>query len=111
MFKLNKMLPGLSIRNKLIIAFTGLSLLPILIVGIYGIVTNTKMMEHDAIQNLNHDLSLLQENTANLMAGIENDLRLVQNSYLNQSLRNTPNENQQNLLNTLKPERFITRSG
>ena len=102
MFKLNKMLPGLSIRNKLIIAFTGLSLLPILIVGIYGIVTNTKMMEHDAIQNLNHDLSLLQENTANLMAGIENDLRLVQNSYLNQSLRNTPNENQQNLLNTQK---------
>ena len=89
MFKLNKLLPWLSIRTKLIIAFTGLSLLPILIVGIYGIVTNTNMMRNIAIQNLNHDLSLLQENTANLMAGIESDLRLIQNSYLNENLWNT----------------------
>ncbi len=89
MFKLNKFLPWLSIRNKLIIAFTGLSLLPIMVVGVYGIVTNTKMMRHIAIQNLNHDLSLLQENTASLMSGIESDLRLIQNSYLNKNLLNT----------------------
>lgn len=98
MKKINKLFPWLSIRNKLIIAFTGLSLLPILIVGIYGIVSNTNMMKHNAIQNLNHDLSLLQENTANLMAGIESDLRLIQNSYLNENLLNK-SKDQGSLLN------------
>lgn len=98
MIKINKLFPWLSIRNKLIIAFTGLSLLPILIVGIYGIVSNTNMMKHNAIQNLNHDLSLLQENTANLMAGIESDLRLIQNSYLNENLLNS-SKDQSSLLN------------
>ncbi len=88
MFKLNKLFPWLSIRNKLIIAFTGLSLLPILIVGIHGIISNTKMMKQIAVQNLNHDLALIQENTANLMDGIENDIRLIKNSYLNNHIRN-----------------------
>ena len=92
MIKFNKLFPWLSIRSKLIIAFAGLSLLPIIIVGMHGIVTNTKMMKQIAVQNLNHDLSLLQENTANLMAGIEGDLQLIRNSYMNSHLWNYVND-------------------
>jgi|GEM_PF-881907 PAS domain S-box-containing protein len=82
MIKLNKWLPWLSIRSKLIIAFVGLSVLPIIFVGIYGIISNTKSMKNTAIQNLDHDLSLMQENTANLLARIERDLMLIQNLYI-----------------------------
>ena len=82
MFKSAKIFPWLSIRTKLIIAFAGLSLLPIIVIGIYGIITNTKMMKKIAVQNLNRDLSIMQGNTVNLMMGIESDLRLICNQYL-----------------------------
>ncbi len=93
MVKLNKLFPWLSIRTKLIIAFTGLSLLPIIVIGLYGIVTNTKMMKKIAVQNLNRDLSIMQENTANLMTGIESDLRLVRNQYINNKSLQGPHSN------------------
>ncbi len=85
MAKITKLFPWLPIRHKLLIAFTGLSLVPIIIIGMYGIASNTKMMKHIAIQNLSHDLALLQENTANTMAGIESDLHIIRNSFLDQS--------------------------
>lgn len=85
--KLNNLFPWLSIRNKLIIAFVGLSILPIILIGIYGIISNTKSMKQTAIQNLDHDLSLIQENTANLMASIERDLMLIRNIYMDNQIR------------------------
>ncbi len=87
MFELNKLFPWLSIRSKLIIAFVGLSILPIILVGIYGIISNTKSMKDTAVQNLDHDLSLIQENTANLIVNIERDIMLIRNSYLNDRIR------------------------
>ncbi len=86
MFKINKLFPWLSIRNKLIIAFVGLSVLPIIFVGMYSVISNTKSMEQAALQNLEHDLSLIQENTADIMANIEQDLMLIQNLYLDYSV-------------------------
>ncbi len=91
MIELNKLFPWLSIRSKLIIAFVGLSILPIILVGIYGIISNTKSMKANAVQKLNHDLSLIQENTANLMINIERDLMLIQKSYLNSRIRSDIN--------------------
>ncbi len=82
MYKTSKIFPWLSIRTKLIIAFAGLSLLPIIVIGVYGIITNTRMMRKIAVQNLNRDLSAIQGNTVNLMIGIESDLRLIRNQYL-----------------------------
>jgi len=87
MIDLNKLFPWLSIRSKLIIAFVGLSILPIILVGIYGIISNTKSMKTNAVQNLDHDLYLIQENTANLIMNIERDMMLVQKSYLNSRIR------------------------
>lgn len=87
MFEVNKLFPWLSIRSKLIIAFVGLSVLPIICVGLYGIVSNTKSMRQNAIQELNHDLTLMQGNTANLLASIERDLMLVQNLYVDNQIR------------------------
>ncbi len=85
--RLNKLFPWLSIRNKLIIAFVGLSILPIILVGIYGIISNTRAMKESAVQNLDHDMSLIKENTANLMIGIQRDLMLIRNSFLNNRIR------------------------
>lgn len=85
MAKITKLFPWLPIRHKLLIAFIGLSLVPIIIIGMYGVASNTRMMKQIAIQNLSHDLSLLQENTANTMAGIESDLHIIRNSFLDQS--------------------------
>jgi len=87
MLKLNKLFPWLSIRNKLIIAFVGLSVLPIIFVGIYGIISNTESMKHIAIQNLDHDISLMRGNTSNLLEGIERDLILIQNLYMDNKIR------------------------
>ncbi len=90
--RLNKLFPWLSIRNKLIIAFVGLSILPIILVGIYGIISNTRSMKDSAVQNLDHDLSLIQENTANLIVNIERDMLLIQRSYLNSRVRSDMNK-------------------
>ncbi len=86
-FKLNNLFPWLSIRNKLIIAFVGLSILPIILIGIYGIISNTRSMKATAIQNLDHDLSLIQENTANLISSIERDMMLIRNIYLDKQIQ------------------------
>ncbi len=82
MFKVNKLFRWLSIKSKLIIAFVGLSILPIIILSAYGIIFTTKTMNHTAVQNLDHDLTLIQENTANLLVDIGQDLQLIQNSFL-----------------------------
>ncbi|MHB8581176.1 MAG: ATP-binding protein [Ignavibacteriaceae bacterium] len=87
MFEVNKLFSWLSIRSKLIIAFVGLSVLPIICVGLYGIVSNTKSMKQYAIQELSHDLTFMQGNTANLLASIERDLRLIQNLYVDNQIR------------------------
>jgi PAS domain S-box-containing protein len=73
-------LPRLSIRNKLIIAFTGLSVVPLLLVGIHGIFSNVKMMENNAIENLAHDVQTVRWQTANFLSEVEGDLRFLRNS-------------------------------
>ncbi len=65
---INKILPWLSIRSKLIIAFVGLSIVPLVLVGIHSVFSNVHMMESIAIENLNHDVSTIREKTANANA-------------------------------------------
>jgi hypothetical protein len=80
MFSINKILPRLSIRSKLIIAFTGLSVLPVILVGLHGIFSNVKLMENIALENLTHDVQTIRENTANFLGNIESDLRVINHS-------------------------------
>jgi PAS domain S-box-containing protein len=79
---INKIFPWLSIRSKLIIAFVGLSIIPLILVGIHSIFSNVRMMESIAIENLNHDVNTIKEKTANFLLGIESDLRTLRNSTL-----------------------------
>ncbi len=79
MVSLNNILPWLSIRSKLIIAFTCLSNIPVALLGLYGIFSNVRMMKEIAYENLTHDVRTIRENTANFLAYVESDLRLLKN--------------------------------
>lgn len=77
-----------SIREKLLIAFVGLSAIPLAIVGVHGIVSNVQMMEQIAIENLTHDVHTIREKTANFLANVEQDLNVFRNSSLLQEFVN-----------------------
>lgn len=110
MYEVNKLFRWLSIKSKLIIAFVGLSILPIIVLGAYGIISTIKSMKHSVVQDLDHDLTLIQENTANLLNDIAQDLQLIQNTFLTkeyktalgkkeiQSMKTVYNSVEQNLL-------------
>ena len=76
----NKIFPWLSIRSKLLIAFAGLSILPLTFVGIYGILSNVRTMQEIALENLSHDVQTIKGKTANFLESIESDLRVLRNS-------------------------------
>lgn len=90
---INKILPWLSIRSKLIIAFVGLSIIPLVLVGIHSIFSNVRMMEDIAIENLNHDVNSIREKTASFLLGIESDLQTLRNSTLFEAFVNNINHN------------------
>ncbi len=71
-----------SIRSKLIVAFAGLSVIPVLFVGAYGIYANVQTLQTIAFENLSHDVRTIRERTGNFLAGVEADLRLLRNSSL-----------------------------
>lgn len=76
---LNKIFPWLSIRNKLLIAFGGLSILPVIFVGTYGTLSNVRTMRSAALEELTSDVQTIREKTANFLEDISSDLRVVQN--------------------------------
>lgn len=80
MTRLKNILPWLSIRAKLIIAFAGLSVIPVGLVGLHGVFSNAHMMKQIAFENLTHDVRTIREKTANFLKGVESDLRLLQNA-------------------------------
>lgn len=77
---LKNILPWLSIRAKLIIAFAGLSVIPVGLVGLHGVFSNAQMMKQIAFENLTHDVRTIREKTAHFLTGVESDLRLLQNA-------------------------------
>lgn len=80
MLNLNKIFPWLSIRNKLLIAFAGLSILPLAFVGIYSIVTNVSMMREFALADLTEDVRTIREKTENFLDDVYADIRVLQSS-------------------------------
>ncbi|MGB2867874.1 MAG: ATP-binding protein [Bacteroidota bacterium] len=80
MVNLNKIFPWLSIRNKLLIAFAALSILPLTFVGIYSILSNMRLMKAVALEELTVDVQTIREKTANFLENISSDLRVVRNS-------------------------------
>lgn len=80
MVNLNKIFPRLSIGSKLIIAFAGLSFVPLALLGIYTISSSTHLMQTIALENLNHDVQIIRERSENFLAGVETDLQFLRNS-------------------------------
>lgn len=85
---LNKILPWLSIRSKLIIAFVGLSILPVILVGVYGIYSNVQTMKNTALENLTHDVYSIRDRTGNFLVGVKSDLLVLQHSSLLEEFTN-----------------------
>ena len=64
------------------IAFVGLSALPIVFVSIYGITSNVSTMRRVALESLTHDVQNIRERTGHFMSGVESDLRVLRGSFL-----------------------------
>ncbi len=77
---MNKLLK-LKIRSKLIIAFIALSLIPVLIVGITGIVSNAKALREIAIKNLEDALSETHNKLDLFYTSVEGNISFFISSY------------------------------
>ncbi len=80
MVNFNKIFPYLSIRNKLLIAFSGLSILPMMFIGIYGILSNIQTMKNAALEELTENVQAIREKTSNFFEDISSDMLLIRNS-------------------------------
>ena len=74
---LNKLFPFLSIRIKLIVAFSLLSIVPLSIIGIVGFYNNMSAMREAVLGNLKHEVDLVNEKTSNFLSNIEVDIKLI----------------------------------
>jgi len=70
----------LQIRGKLAIAFACLSILPMVIVGLFGLASNISTLRRVAVEDLNHDLLTTKERVANFIAGFEESIDLLTQS-------------------------------
>lgn len=73
---LNRILK-LQIRGKLAIAFVGLSIIPVLVVGILGISSNVRSMRQTAFEALSHDLLTIKERVGSFFQGVEENLQFL----------------------------------
>ena len=76
----HKVFPRLQIRAKLLIAFVGLSLLPVFLVSLYGMYVNIRAMERIALEDLTHDVNATRERASNFLSNVESDLRVLAGS-------------------------------
>jgi len=91
----------LNIRSKLAIAFTGLSLLPIVIVGLYVISTHIDTLREIALEDLNHDLLSFKERAENFLSNAEGDIRFLGTSYLLHKLVEASQSNYAHTINAV----------
>lgn len=78
-FNINKFFTFLSIRKKLIIAFSLLSSVPILIFGIIGIFSTLNNMRDVAFENLSHDVAISNERVQNFINNVTTDINYLVN--------------------------------
>ncbi|HEC44628.1 MAG TPA: HAMP domain-containing protein, partial [Bacteroides sp.] len=79
-FDLNKRFK-LKIRSKLIIAFIALSLIPVLIVGLTGIISNTWALREIAMKNLEDALSDTQNELDLFYTSVEGNISFLLSSF------------------------------
>jgi PAS domain S-box-containing protein len=74
---LNKLFPFLAIRTKLIVAFSMLSFIPLAIIGTFAIYNSISSMHKKALDNLHHDVELVNEKAQNFLSVIGLDIRFL----------------------------------
>ena len=79
-FNLNKLLPFLSLRRKLLIAFSLLSLVPLFVMGVVGVYYSIQSMREIALENLSHDVSIYNERAQNFLTNVDLDINYLINS-------------------------------
>jgi PAS domain S-box-containing protein len=114
-FNLNKIFPFLSIRKKLIIAFALLSSIPLLIFGLVGTYISWQSMREVAIENITHDVAILNERAQHFISNVNSDINFLTNNSGFKNLINNK-ENNENLSNYVLPvtsqmQDFISNSG
>lgn len=100
-FNLNKLLPFLSLRKKLLIAFSLLSVVPLFIMGVLGVYYSIQSMRKIALENLSHDVSIYNERAQNFLTNVDLDINFLINSDVFREYLEALNEN-----NELKIKRF-----
>ncbi|MFQ5640392.1 MAG: ATP-binding protein [bacterium] len=78
-FNLNKILK-LQIRGKLAVAFAGLSILPVIIIGLLGLTINVRTLRQVAVEDLNHDLWTIKERLSAFLTSTEENIELLAGS-------------------------------
>lgn len=73
----NKLFPFLSIRSKLIIAFTLLSFLPLSVIGLIGLSLNIRTLDRIAMDDLTHDLEVLHEKAESFLKIAAQDIQYL----------------------------------
>ncbi|OGG45606.1 MAG: hypothetical protein A3F84_15500 [Candidatus Handelsmanbacteria bacterium RIFCSPLOWO2_12_FULL_64_10] len=79
MIDLNRILK-LNIRAKLTVAFVGIAMLPLLIVGLYAIRMHTRSLQDSQLLHLGHDVLTIRERTETFLNGVEGDVRFLSHS-------------------------------
>lgn len=93
-FNINKLFPFLSIRKKLIIAFSLLSFVPLSVIGVIGIYINLTAMYKNALDNLNHDVAMVNERARNFLSKVHLDIQNLNYSpILQQYIEDLSSEN------------------
>ncbi len=73
-FNPNKLFDFLSIRRKLIIAFTLLTSVPLTVIGLVGIYNNIHSMQMFALENLTHDVKMINERANSFLTNVQQDI-------------------------------------
>lgn len=73
-FNVNKLFPRLPIRVKLLIAFAGLVVVPLLVTGAFGTRETLRQIEASVTSSLDHELETTGERTEHFLLGAEEDL-------------------------------------
>ncbi len=81
MININRLFPWLSIRTKLIVAFTGLSVIPIAAVGVFAVWSAAGNLVASATKDLNNDVQMVRQRAGDFLSGVETDMRFLARSY------------------------------
>lgn len=73
-FNVNKLFPRLPIRVKLLVAFAGLVVVPLLVTGAFGTRETLRQIEASVTSSLDHELVTTSDRTEHFLLGAEEDL-------------------------------------